>query len=252
MILDFRFRILDFLKRQWRLALPIGAVALAFLVVFPYYTWKTAIRRAAQAELLNQQQAGEIAALRAGAVAREAQATARDGRIKELAGEVEKSAVRSRQLAAELAAAKGAAAVEQARIKALPAEQVGPELQKTVPTAGVLRFAQDDSEGARRVLEIVADRDGCREQSLMKDQQLQNCEEQKSGVRSQNSELLQQTQELKTALDLEKRAFDKRDDLAKVQVSAAKGSWLGRIASKAKWFVVGVGAGAVAGAVAAR
>jgi hypothetical protein len=251
MILDFRFRILDFLKRQWRLALPIGAVALAFLVVFPYYTWKTAIRRAAQAELLNQQQAGEIAALRAGAVAREAQATARDGRIKELAGEVEKSAVRSRQLAAELAAAKAAAAVEQARIKALPAEQVGPELQKTVPTAGVLRFAQDDSEGARRVLEIIGQRDSCREQSALQDQQLANCEDRNSLFEVQRSELLFQVRDLKQALDLEKRAFEQRDDLAKKQVKAAGGTWVHRAWNRVK-FPLGIGIGVVITAVATR
>jgi len=232
--------------------LVLVAVLLLAALAVTYYRWKSEIRRAVQSEFLNQQQAGEIAALRAGAATSEAQAAAREGRIQELAAEVAKKEAISRQLSANLEKLKAEATAEQARIAALPADQLGPELQKTIATAGILRFAQDDSEGARRVLEIIGERDSCREELGLKDQQLQICRESMIDYAAIGEQQAKQIGDLKQALDLSKRAFDKRDDLAKVQVKAAKGSWFSRFTGKAKWFVIGVGAGAVAGAAVAR
>ena len=232
--------------------LVLVAVLLVAALAVTYYRWKSEIRRAVQSEFLNQQQAGEIAALRAAAATNEAQAAARDARVQELAAEVAKKEVAGRQLSAELKKLQAAAPAEQARIAALPTDQLGIELQQTIKTAGILRFAQDDSEGARRVLEIIGERDSCREQSGLKDQQFANCRESLEDYAAVGEQQAKQIGDLKQALDLSKRAFDKREDLAKVQVKAAKGSWLGRMMGKAKWFVIGVGAGAIAGAAVAR
>jgi len=208
--------------------LVLVAVLLLAALAVTYYRWKSEIRRAVQSEFLNQQQAGEIAALRAAAATSEAQAAAREGRIQELTAEVAKKEAAGRQLAAELKKLQAAAPAEQARIAALPTDQLGIELQQTIKTAGILRFAQDDSEGARRVLEIIAERDSCREQLGLKDQQFANCRESLEDYAAVGEQQAKQIGDLKQALDLSKRAFQKRDDLAKVQVKAAKGSWLGR------------------------
>ena len=232
--------------------LVLIAVLLVAALALTYYRWKSEIRRAVQSEFLNQQQAGEIAALRAAAATSEAQAAAREGRIQELTAEVANKEAISRQLSANVEKLKRQAPAEQARIAALPTDQLGIELQQTIKTAGILRFGQDDSEGARRVLEIIGERDSCREQSGLKDQQFANCRESLVDYAAIGEQQALQIQTLKQALDLEKRAFQKRDDLAKVQVKAAKGSWFSRFTSKAKWFAIGLGAGAIAGAAVAR
>jgi len=243
MILDFRFWILDFVKRFWLVALVGGALIAALAVT--YYCWKAEIRHAAQAELLNQQQAAEIAKLRAGAEASEAESKTHEARIQELSAEVQKSEVRSQKLAADFAAAVEREKKARAEIAQLrPAEVV-----KRAEDSG---FRIQDAATGRKVLDLIADRDGCREELGISEAQNKNCEDRNSIFDVQRSELLSQVGDLKTALDLEKRAFEQRDDLAKKQVSAAKGSWLARIASKAKWFAVGVTAGAVAGAIATR
>jgi len=226
--------------------LVLVAVLLLAALAVTYYRWKSEIRRAVQSEFLNQQQAGEIAALRAGAATSEAQAAAREGRIQELAAEVAKKEAISRQLSANLEKLKAEATAEQARIAALPADQLGLELQKTIATAGILRFAQDDSEGARRVLEIITDRDACREQLGISEAQNKNCEARNSMFDVQRSELTSQVRELKQALDLEKRAFEKRDDLAKVQVKTVQGPWIHRVWNRVK-FPVGIALGGLGG-----
>jgi chromosome segregation ATPase len=232
--------------------LALAAMLLVGALAVTYYRWKSQIRRAAQAELLNGQQAAEIAALRRGSAQAEDRAVEAEGRAQQLGEELEKLTVDSRQLTGKLEKLQTEAKAEKARIAALPADQLGPELQKTIATAGILRFAQDDSEGARRVLEIIGERDSCREELGLKDQQLQICRESMIDYAAIGEQQAKQIGDLKQALDLSKRAFDKRDDLAKVQVKAAKGSWFSRFTGKAKWFVIGVGAGAVAGAAVAR
>jgi hypothetical protein len=222
----------------------LAALLVAALAV-TYYRWRAEIRRAAQAELLNRQQAEEIVALRGAAARSEAQAAAREGRIQELVAEVAKKEAISRQLSDNLEKLKAEAAAEQARIAAVPAPELAAELEN--------RLGETKSEGAaRKIRATIADRDACREQEVVKDQQLQICRESMIDYAAIGEQQALQIQSLKQALDLEKRAFEQRDDLAKSQVNAAKGSWLGRTLGKAKWFVIGVGVGAVAGAAAAR
>jgi len=208
--------------------LVLVAVLLVAALAVTYYRWKSEIRRALQSEFLNQQQAGEIAALRRGSAQAEDRAVEAEGRAQELLGKLEKLSVASGQLSVKLQNLERAAAAEKARIAALPTDQLGIELQQTIKTAGILRFAQDDSEGARRVLEIIGERDSCREQSGLKDQQFANCRESLEDYAAVGEQQAKQIGDLKQALDLSKRAFQKRDDLAEKQVSAAKGSWLGR------------------------
>ena len=226
--------------------LALAAVLLVGALAVTYYRWKLQIRRAAEEELLNGQQAAEIAALRRGSAQAEDRAVEAEGRAQQLGEELEKLTVDSRQLTGKLEKLQTEAKAEKARIAALPADQLGPELQKTIATAGILRFAQDDSEGARRVLEIITDRDACREQLGISEAQNKNCEARNSMFDVQRSELTSQVRELKQALDLEKRAFDKRDDLAKVQVKTAQGLWIHRVWNRVK-FPVGLVLGGLGG-----
>jgi len=227
---------------------PYLALALVLVVAalgITYYAWKSAIRRTAQAELLNQQQAAQIAALRAAGAASEVQAKARDPRIQDLAGQLQKSEARGQKLAADLAAAVEREKKTHAEIGQLPPAEV----VKRTEDSG---FRIEDTETGRKVLDLIADRDGCREQLGISEAQNKSCEDRNSMFAAQNSELTAPVREFKQALDLEKRAFAQREDLAKKEVKAARGSWLGRVAGKAKWFAVGVGVGAVAGAIATR
>jgi chromosome segregation ATPase len=272
MIFDFRFSIVDFLKRHWRTALPLGAVALAFLAIFPYYAWKAAIRREFRQQVEQENLRSQISDLRSQAQEAKQRAATAEGREKQFTARLAEKEKVHGQLAGQLAKLKVEAAAEQARIAALSPQEAGQELQKTVPTAEILRGVhperklkgtlrsaqgdsertQDDSEGARRVLEIIAERDACREQIGVKDQQFANCRESLIDYAAVGEQQAKQIGDLKQALDLNKRAFDKRDDLAKKELKTAKDSWLGRTLGKAKWFVIGVGAGAIAGVIAAH
>jgi hypothetical protein len=224
--------------------LALTVVLLVAALGVTYYRWKAEIRRAAQAELLNQQAAVQIAALRQAAAAAENRAKQVEPRVRELEGKLQKSAMRSQQLAAELEKAKAAAANDQARLAALTPVEVAAEVAAQLGAPG-------SDAALRGTLEIMADRDGCQEQSLVKDQQLANCEERNSIFNVQRSELLSQVGDLKQALDLEKRAFDARDDLAKVQVKTAQGTWIHRAWNKVK-FPVGIVLGGVGGYAVGR
>jgi hypothetical protein len=225
--------------------LVLVAVLLVAALAVTYYRWKSEIGRAAQAELLNGQQAAEIAGLRKKSGQAEDRAIAAEGRAQELGEELEKVSAISHQLSANLEKLKAKEGTDQARIAALTPVEVAAAVTARVGEAG--------SEAAlRHTLELIADRDACKDQSAIKDLQYANCRESLVDYAAIGEQQTIQIRELKQALDLERRAFDKRDDLAKVQVSAAKGSWFSRFTGKAKWFVVGVGAGAVLGAIAAH
>jgi len=251
MSLNLQLSTLDFLRRHWRLALPIGSVAVAFLVIFPYYAWKAAIARQVRGELERGALQSEISNLKSQAAEAEKRAATAETQSKELAERIQKSEVRSQKLAGELTAAVEREKKARVEIAQLSGLEVAVEVEKEIGPSDQRVIGPSEDQG-RKVLEIIADRDGCLELSTLNSQLLQNCEDRNSIFDVQRSELLSQVGNLKQALDLNKRAFDKRDDLAKKQVRAAKGSWLGRALGKAKWFAVGVGAGAVAGAVAAR
>ena len=248
MTFNFQLSTLDFLKRHWPTLLVVLALLISAWWGLSAWNRARALRLATETGALQ----SEISNLKLQAAAAEKRAITAEDRAQQLGAELERSAVRGRQLAAELEKLKTKEGNEQARIAALPTDQLGIELQQTIKTAGILRFAQDDSEGARRVLEIIGERDSCREQLGLKDQQLQICRESMIDYAAIGEQQTIQIRDLKQALDLEKRAFQKRDDLAKVQVKAAKGSWFSRFTGKAKWFVIGVAAGAIAGAVVAR
>jgi len=248
MTFNFQLSTLDFLRRHWLTLVVVLALFIGAWWGLSAWNRARALRLATETGALQ----SEISNLKSQAAEAEKRAIAAEDRAQQLGAELEKSVVRGRQLAAELEKLKTKEGTEQARIAALPTDQLGIELQQTIKTAGILRFAQDDSEGARRVLEIIGERDSCREQSGLKDQQFANCRESLEDYAAVGEQQAKQIGDLKQALDLSKRAFDKREDLAKVQVKAAKGSWLGRMMGKAKWFVIGVGAGAIAGAAVAR
>jgi hypothetical protein len=245
MILDFLYQLVNraavFLK-VWGVALAIGVVLVLALGV-TYYRWKGQIRRAAQAELLNQQQAGDIAKLRAGAQASGAQASAHDARIRELAGQLDKSAVRSQQLTAQLAAAVEREKQARAEIGKLSGPEVAQQVTQALGPSDQRTIGPSEDQG-RKILEIIGERNACQEQSLLKDQQLANCEERNSMFNVQRSELLAQVGDLQQAYDLEKRAFDARDELAKKQLKGARGSWAQRAWEKIDGpvlFLAGVG-----------
>ena len=222
MSFNFQFSILDFLKRHWLTV--VIALALSVGALWGFSAWNLPARCASPRRLgpcirdLESEMAGGGGEKSAGAASSWEQKAHRKSRS-------QKSEVR--QLTAKLEKAQAEAAAEKARIAALPPEEVGPELQKTVPTAGILRFAQDDKEGARRVLEIIADRDACLQLSTL-DSQLLLTAANPRGLRRHRRTAGQTDPDLKQALDLEKRAFDKRDDLAKVQAKTAKGTWIHR------------------------
>ena len=242
MSFNFQFSILDFLKRHWLTV--VIALALSVGAWWGFSAWN----RARETRLATETGAlqSEISNLKWRVAEREKSAGRSQQLAAELAGKLEKLTVDSRQLTAKLEKAQAEAAAEKARIAALPPQEVGPELQKTVPTAGILRFAQDDKEGARRVLEIIADRDACKDQVAIKDLQYANCRESLVDYAAIGEQEAKQIQDLKQALDLQKRAFDNRDDLAKVQVNTAQGTWIHRVWNKVK-FPVGVVLGGVAG-----
>jgi chromosome segregation ATPase len=238
---NFQVLTLDFVKRHWRILAVIIISAVGGWWGFGVWNRVHEIRLATKTGALQ----SEIQNLKSQIGQAEDRAVQAEGRAQQLGAELEKLAVGRRQLAANLEKAKAEAAAEQARIAALGAAEVAAEVARQVGAPGL-------DAALRRTLEIIADRDACREQSGLKDQQFANCRESLVDYAAIGEQQGLQIQDLKQALDLERRAFDKRDDLAKNQVSAAKGSWLGRTLGKAKWFVVGVGAGAIVGAVAAR
>lgn len=242
MTFSFQLSTLDFLKRHWLTV----AIALAVLLGawWGFSAWNRArdIRLAIETGALQ----SEISNLRSRAVAAEKRAASSQQLAAELGKKLEKLTVDSRQLTAKLEKAKAEAAAEQVRIAALPTEQLGAELQKTIATAGILRFAQDDSEGARRVLEIITDRDACVQLSTVNSQLLANCRESLIDYAAIGEQQAIQIREMNQALDLERRAFDKRDDLAKVQVKTVQGTWIHRAWNKVK-FPVGVALGGLAG-----
>ena len=238
---------LDFLRRHWLTLVVILAVLGGAWWGFSAWNRAREIRLATETGALQ----SEISNLKSQAAEAEKSAGAAKVREQEVQRELEKSEVRSQKLAANLERAQAEATAEKARIAALTAEKLGPELQKTVPTAGILRFAHDDKEGARRVLEIITDRDACVQLSTLNSQLLANCRESLVDYAAIGEQQAKQIQDLKQALDLGKRAFDKRDDLAKVQAKTAQGTWIHRAWNKVK-FPVGIALGGVAGYAVGR
>jgi hypothetical protein len=242
MTFNFGLSSLGFLKRHW--------FTLAVVIISAVGAWWgfSAWSRARETRLATETGAlqSEISNLKSQAAAAEKHALVAEGQTKELRAEVQRHETVEGQLAGQLKNLQAAAATEQARIAALPADQLGPELQKTIATAGILRFAQDDTEGARRVLEIITDRNTCLERSTVNSQLLSNCRESLVDYGAIGDQQALEIRDLKEALDLEKRAFDKRDDLAKVQVKTAQGTWIHRVWNRVK-FPVGVVLGGVGG-----
>jgi hypothetical protein len=241
MTFNFQLSTVDFLKRHW-----LTLVIVAGLLVGAWWglsAWNHAreLRLASERGTLQ----SEISNLRSQAAAAVKRADVAEAEVKEVRAEVQRHETVNGQLVIQLKNLQAATATEQTRIAALTSAEVAVEVAAKVGAAG-------SDAALRRTLEIIGDRDACREQSVVKDQQFANCRESLVDYAAIGDQQVKQIQELKQALDLERRAFDKRDDLAKVQVKAAKGSWLGRMMGKAKWFVIGVGAGAIAGAIVAR
>lgn len=241
MTFNFQLSTLDFLKRHWLTLIIVVALLIGAWWGFSAWSRAREIRLATETGALQ----SEIRNLKSQAAEAEKRAVQAEGRAQELQGEIEKSEVRSQKLAVELKNLQLAAAAEQARIAALTPAEVAAEVAAQVGAPG-------SDAALRRTLEIIGDRDSCREQAAVKDQQFANCRESLVDYAAIGEQQAIQIREMKQALDLERRAFDKRDDLAKKQVSAAKGSWFSRFTGKAKWFAIGVGAGAIAGAVAAH
>ena len=145
--------------------LALAAVLLVGALAVTYYRWKSQIRRAAQAELLNGQQAAEIAALRRGSAQAEDRAVEAEGRAQELLGKLEKLSVASGQLSVKLQNLERAAAAEKARIAALTPAEVTAEVTTQVGPPG-------SDAALRHTLEIIAERDSCREQSTLNSQRV--------------------------------------------------------------------------------
>lgn len=247
MTFNFQLSTLHFLRRHWLTVVIVLAVLVGAWWGFSAWNRARALRLATETGALQ----SEISNLRSQAAAAEKSAVRSEQLAVELGKKLEKLTVDSRQLTAKLERAKAEGAAEKARIAALPADQLGPELQKTIATAGILRFAQDDSAGTRRVLEIITDRDACVQRSTLNSQLLSNCRESQADYAAIGEQQAIQIREMKQALDLNKRAFDKRDDLAKVQVRTAQGTWIHRAWNKVK-FPIGVALGGLGGYVVGR
>ena len=219
--------------------LALVAVLLVAALAVTYYRWKSELRRAAQGELLNQQEAAEIAALRRGSAQAEDRAVEAEGRAQELLGKLEKLSVASGQLSVKLQNLERAAAAEKARIAVLTPAEVAAEVTTQVGPPG-------SDAALRHTLEIIGERNACREQMAVKDLQYANCRESLIDYAAVGEQQAKQIGDLKQALDLERRAFDKRDDLAKNQVKTAQGTWIHRIWNRVK-FPVGIALGGLGG-----
>jgi septal ring factor EnvC (AmiA/AmiB activator) len=230
--------------------LTLAVVLLIAALGITYYRWESELRRAAQVELLNQQQAAEITALRSGSAQAEDRAVQAEGRARQLGEELEKLTVESRQLTGKLEKLQTEGKAEQARIAALTPVEVAAEVGKEIgPSDG--RTIGPSEDQLRKVLEIITDRDACVQLSTLNSQLFANCRESLVDYAAIGDQQAKQIQELKQALDLGKRAFDKRDDLAKVQVQTAQGTWIHRAWNKVK-FPVGIVLGGVGGYMVGR
>ena len=238
MIGDWRLAIFDFLRREWRLtAGGILGVPLVCLAWWVFSAWNHAreLRLASERGTLQ----SEISHLKSQTAGAEKRAMTAEGRAQQWGEELEKLRVDSRQLTAKLEKLQTEGKAEQARIAALRPVEVAAEVAAQVGAPG-------SDAALRRTLEIIGDRDSCLQLSTVNSQLLTNCRESLVDYAAIGEQQALQIGETKQALDLEKRAFAKRDDLAKVQVKTAQGTWIHRAWNRVK-FPVGIVLGGLGG-----
>jgi len=258
----------------------VGAAVFIVILVAGYYTWKASLRREAALDLERRQARAEISNLKSQISQALDRVAARQTRVQELEArraELERTA---NELRARLAELHTAEQKQIGRIAALPLPQLKKEISSQLsvvseqPPRTTARRPEAPSEpatyrgeapgpraddgqltlgelGMRQIATALEELKGCREQAAIKDQQYQNCRASLTDYAALGEQQALQTRDLKQALDADQRAFEVRDQLAKKEVKAARGSWLHRLVGKAKWFVAGAAIGVAAG-VAAR
>lgn len=98
--------------------------------------------------------------------------------------------------------------------------------------------------GARKAALGIAERDSCREESALENQQLANCRELLAADAAEIEKQAESLDQLNQALDAKDRILVRREAEFKAQLAAARGTWRSRLARTLKYVAIGVGIGA--------
>jgi chromosome segregation ATPase len=232
-----------------------------------YSAWKASLRREAALGSERRQAQAEISRLLSQVSQARNRVSAGQAHVQELEARQAELARNADKLRARLAELQTAQQKQVARLATLPLPALSSELQSHLaPQAvkletGNAKFSGGgqapnfplavSAEGGRQIAASLQDLKSCREQAEIEEQQYQNCRASLTNYAALSQQQAQQTRDLKQALDAQRQAYEARDQLAQEELKAARGSWVHRLASKAKWFGVGLAVGTVA-ALAAK
>lgn len=98
--------------------------------------------------------------------------------------------------------------------------------------------------GARKAALAIAERDSCRDEGALQNQQLANCREQLAAYAAEIQKQADSLAQLNQALDARDRILARREAEFKAQLAAARGTWPRRLMRTLKYVAIGVGIGA--------
>jgi hypothetical protein len=212
------------------------------------------LRRAAQLQQEQRQSAAEIAALRSKASAALEDANQRNARaIAALEAERAKLARRSQALSAQLESLQREEQARAQEIAALPPAQLASRLTTELgPSSVVPSSSQPAKDGApltlsvqgeRRVVSALAERDACRHESAVRDQQLTNCRDLLAADASEIEKQADSAAKLNLALGAKDQILKRRETQFQAELQAARGTWHSRAVRALKLVGIGVAIG---------
>ncbi|MGD0922490.1 MAG: hypothetical protein ABSA70_12105 [Terriglobia bacterium] len=117
-----------------------------------------------------------------------------------------------------------------------------PNLESRIPSPEFLLTEQ----GARRIETAFVELDSCREQSALKDQGLENCQEQAAVSQAAVGEMHKSLDDLNQAIRWKDEILTRVEAQHRMELKAARGSRLGRFVRAVEYVAVGVTIGVVA------
>lgn len=247
------------LARRWVPAVPakvwLAAAALLFAGLW-LQEHDARVRRAAELQRTEQQSAAEISALRSKASAALDDANQRNARaIAQLEVERAKLARRSQKLATQLESLQRGQQARAQEIAALPPAALAERLTSVLGPISIAGGASQAAtkgnplilsvQGQRQVVSALAERDACREQSAVRDQQLANCRAQAATAAAEIQKQADSLAKLNLALDARDQILKRRETQFKAELQAARGTWRTRALRALKLLAIGVAVGAV-------
>jgi hypothetical protein len=216
------------------------------------------VRRAAELQSLQQQAAARVHALQARSDAALRRANRRNAAaIAGLEAQRRTLTRRSAALSAELATLREKRQEQTQEIAALPpgaleqrlAKELGPSslvlgVSASSPRADHAPLALSE-HGQRQVVSALAERDDCREESGLKDQQLLTCSERATAEGAEIGKQADSLTQLRQALDAQAQMRAARRKEFDAQLRAARGTWSSRALHALKFLAVGVAIGEV-------